>query len=120
MKWLVRIKVLIVNEPLCPLGIVNKPIILTIFSSDCPDLTIIDLPGITRIPLRGSDQTQDIEAVTKQMAASYCEDERTIILCVIPANQDTSTSDALQMARQMDKEGKRTLGVITKVIKYNT
>ena len=52
------------------------------------------------------------------MAASYCEDERTIILCVIPANQDTSTSDALQMARQMDKEGKRTLGVITKVNIY--
>ena len=31
--------------------IVNKPIILTIFSSTCPDLTIVDLPGITKISI---------------------------------------------------------------------
>ena len=43
------------------------------------------------------------------------KDERTIILCVIPANADISTSDGLQMARQLDPEGKRTIGVITKI-----
>jgi len=36
-------------------GIVDKPIILTITSPHCPDLTLIDLPGITRIPLKNSD-----------------------------------------------------------------
>ena len=36
-------------------GIVNSPITLTVYSNDCPDLTLIDLPGITRIPLKGSD-----------------------------------------------------------------
>ena len=76
-------------------GIVDKPIILSIYSKDCPDLTIIDLPGITRVPLEGSDQTKDIEKVTKKMALRYCKDKRTIILCVIAANQDMSTSDAL-------------------------
>ncbi len=40
----------------------------------------------------------DIEKVTKEMATRYCQDKRTIILCVIPANADISTSDALQMA----------------------
>ena len=35
--------------------IVDKPIVLTIYSHTCPDLTLIDLPGITRIPLRGTD-----------------------------------------------------------------
>lgn len=49
------------------------------------------------------------------MASFYCEDERTIILCVIPANQDITTSDGLQMARKLDPEGKRTLGCITKI-----
>lgn len=34
-------------------GIVNNPIKLTIHSKTCPDLTVIDLPGITRIPLHG-------------------------------------------------------------------
>lgn len=49
------------------------------------------------------------------MCMSYARDERTIILCVIPANQDMSTSDALLMARQLDPQGKRTIGVITKI-----
>ena len=35
-------------------NIVNIPIIVTIYSSTCPDLTLVDLPGITRIPLHGS------------------------------------------------------------------
>ena len=46
---------------------------------------------------------------------SYIKDDRTIILCVVPANQDMSTSDAIQMARIVDKEGSRTIGVITKI-----
>ena len=46
-------------------GIVNNPIILTIYSNDVPDLTMIDLPGITRIPLNGSDQPKNIEEITK-------------------------------------------------------
>jgi hypothetical protein len=59
---------------------------LNVYSSECPDLTIIDLPGITKVALRGSDQGEDIEKVTKEMAKFYCAEERTIILCVIPAN----------------------------------
>jgi hypothetical protein len=31
--------------------IINKPIIITVYSSTCPDLTIIDLPGITKIAI---------------------------------------------------------------------
>ena len=46
----------------------------------------------------------------------FVKDERTIILCVISANADISTSDALQMAQQIDPKGDRTIGVITKVI----
>jgi dynamin 1-like protein len=42
-------------------NIVDKPIVLNIYSHTCPDLTLIDLPGITRIPLAGSDQPQNIE-----------------------------------------------------------
>lgn len=49
------------------------------------------------------------------MCRRYADDVRTIILCVIPANADITTSDALQMAREIDPKGIRTLGVITKV-----
>lgn len=34
-------------------NIVDDPIKLRIYSTDCPDLTIIDLPGITRIDIKG-------------------------------------------------------------------
>lgn len=49
------------------------------------------------------------------MVTRYCKDERTIILCVIPANADMTTSEALQLAQQLDPEGVRTIGVITKI-----
>jgi len=49
------------------------------------------------------------------MAARYCCDPRTIILCVLPANADMTTSDGLQMARELDPKGIRTIGVITKI-----
>lgn len=103
-------------------NIVDQPIILQVFGPNCPDLTLvgcfvvvisIDLPGITRIPMEGQDK--NIEETTKNMAKKYCEDPKTIILCVVAANQDLSTSDALQMARQLDPKGDRTFGVLTKI-----
>ena len=96
-------------------AIVDEPIILTVKSSTCPDLTMIDLPGITRIPLAGSDQPEDIEKITKEMAYRYVSDPRTIILCVVPANADISTSEAIQMAKKVDSAGIRTIGVLTKI-----
>ena len=94
-------------------NIIDDPIILTIFSNTCPDLTLIDLPGITRIPIGG--QPKNIYEITKEMAHKYIADPRTIILCVCAANVDVTTSDGLLMAQKVDKAGIRTLGVITKI-----
>ncbi|CRH00325.1 dynamin-like protein, putative [Plasmodium relictum] len=96
-------------------GIIDEPIVLNIYSVKCPDLSLIDLPGITRVPLKNSDQTDDIERLTREMAFRYVKDPRTIILAVLPANADMSTSDALQIARKVDPKGLRTIGVITKI-----
>lgn len=49
------------------------------------------------------------------MAKRYCEDPSTIILCVVAANADMSTSDALLMAKKLDPNGIRTIGVLTKI-----
>jgi hypothetical protein len=87
--------------------------VLNIYSPTCPDLTLIDLPGITKIPIEGQDP--NIKKITKEMAARYCKDPLTIILCVTAANQDITTSDGLQMAREIDPEGVRTIGVLTKL-----
>lgn len=96
-------------------GIVDIPIVLHVHSPTSPDMSLIDLPGITRIPLTGSDQPKNIEEITKRMALKYVTDKRTIILCVIPANIDITTSEALQIAQTTDPKGLRTIGVITKI-----
>lgn len=46
-------------------NIVDKPIILNVHSSNCPNLTIIDLPGLTRIALE--TQSANIYEVTSGM-----------------------------------------------------
>jgi len=96
-------------------GIINDPILLTIYATGAPDLTLIDLPGVTRVSLKGSDQVEDIEKLTREMSLHYIQDARTICLAVLPANQDMSVSDALQLARQVDPKGSRTIGVVTKI-----
>ena len=94
-------------------NIVDKPIVLNVYSQTCPDLTLIDLPGVTRVPV--GKQPKNIEEITKNMAKRYCEDPLTIILCVIAANSDIATSDGLKMAKELDTKGERTIGVLTKL-----
>ena len=94
-------------------NIVDDPIVLNVYSHTCPDLTLIDLPGITLIPVKG--QPENIKQVTSQMATRYMSDSRTIILCVVSANADMATQEGLMMARNIDPKGIRTVGVITKI-----
>lgn len=96
-------------------GIVARPLLLTITARSCPDLTLVDLPGITKIPVRGSDHQDNIEELTTELAASYIRDPRTIILCVVQANVDISVSDAIKIAQRYDRSGERTLCALTKV-----
>jgi dynamin 1-like protein len=49
------------------------------------------------------------------MAIKYMEDPNTIILAVLPANQDITVADGLNMARIIDPKGLRTIGVFTKI-----
>ena len=94
-------------------AISEDPIICSVYSSVVPDLTLVDLPGITRNPI--GNQPKNIEEITKGLVKKYCQESNTLILCVIPANIDLSTSDSLKFAQELDPEGNRTLGVLTKV-----
>ncbi|MCQ2973125.1 MAG: dynamin family protein [archaeon] len=94
-------------------NIVDKPIVLNVYSQTCPDLTLVDLPGVTRVPV--GNQPKNIEEITKNMAVRYIDDPLTIILCVIAANSDIATSDGLKLAKEIDTTGSRTIGVLTKL-----
>jgi len=96
-------------------NIVDKPIIITVYSPKCPDLNVIDLPGIVNNPLEGSDQPKDIDEITWNITKKYCEKENTIMLCVLASGVDITTSEILRYAKKIDMDGKRTMGVLTKL-----
>lgn len=91
----------------------DKQIRLKIYSPNVLNITLVDLPGITKVPV--GDQPTDIEARIRTMILSYIKHKTCIILAVSPANADLSNSDALQIARNADPDGSRTIGVITKL-----
>jgi hypothetical protein len=75
-------------------------------------LTIIDVPGIFRVAGDGTTKA-DMEMVNN-LVRKYIKDERTIILAVLPSNVDIATQEILQLAEEFDKNGERTLGILTK------
>lgn len=94
-------------------GISPLPIILRIYSKNVVNLSLVDLPGITKIPV--GDQPANIEEQIREMLMSYISNPSSIILAVTPANQDFATSEPIKMAREVDPEGQRTLAVLTKL-----
>ncbi|KAK9463595.1 Dynamin central region-domain-containing protein [Lipomyces oligophaga] len=94
-------------------GISNNPINLRIFSPNVLTLTLVDLPGLTKVPV--GDQPKDIERLIKEMVLKYITKPNAIILAVTAANTDLANSDGLKLAREVDPEGTRTIGVLTKV-----
>lgn len=89
------------------------PIHLSIYSPYVVNLTLIDLPGLTKVAVEGQPESivQDIE----NMVHSYVDKPNCIILAISPANQDIATSDAIKLARDVDPTGERTFGVLTKL-----
>ncbi|KAK1901102.1 Interferon-induced GTP-binding protein Mx [Dissostichus eleginoides] len=111
-------------------GISHELISLEIASPDVPDLTLIDLPGITRVAVKG--QKGNIEnqpyklaeevmlggewdiTVDKEPDPKFITKQKPISLVVVPCNVDIATTEALKMAQEVDPEGERTLGIMTK------
>ena len=93
-------------------GFSTDIIVIELSSPESPDLTIIDLPGIVRTTTNG----QDLKVIKQinDLIDSYIAQNNTIILAVIPSNQDIATVDILERASKGDPAGVRTLGVLTK------
>uniref|UniRef100_A0A673YF28 Dynamin-1-like protein n=1 Tax=Salmo trutta TaxID=8032 RepID=A0A673YF28_SALTR len=94
-------------------GISDEPIHLKIFSPNVVNLTLVDLPGITKVPV--GDQPQDIEVQIRELILKHISNPNSIILAVTAANTDMATSEALKVAREVDPDGRRTLAVVTKL-----
>ena len=77
-----------------------------------PHLTLVDLPGLFQASNKLQSDT-DAEAVTS-LVLSYMKKRRSIILAVVSAKNDFANQIVTRYARELDPEGHRTLGIITK------
>jgi dynamin 1-like protein len=96
------------NKGICP-----DPISLKFFSTSVLSLTMVDLPGLTKVAV--GDQPDDIEIQIKTLILKYIQNPNSIILAVSPANADMATSESIKIARDIDPDGRRTLAVVTKL-----
>ncbi|CAO2632552.1 Interferon-induced GTP-binding protein Mx1 [Lemmus lemmus] len=94
------------------LEISSELVSLDVSSPNVPDLTLIDLPGITRVAV--GNQPIDIGHQIKELIKTYIKKQETINLVVVPSNVDIATTEALSMAQEVDPEGDRTIGILTK------
>ncbi|XP_019735171.1 dynamin-1a isoform X8 [Hippocampus comes] len=94
-------------------GISPIPINLRVYSPHVLNLTLVDLPGMTKVPV--GDQPADIETQIRDMLQQFVTKDNCLMLAVSPANSDLANSDALKIAKEVDPQGMRTIGVITKL-----
>ncbi|CAH8388587.1 unnamed protein product [Eruca vesicaria subsp. sativa] len=93
-------------------GVSDTPLTLHVKKAGAPDLTMVDLPGITRVPVNG--QPENIYEQISGMIMKYIKPQESIILNVLSATVDFTTCESIRMSRQVDKTGERTLAVVTK------
>lgn len=60
-------------------------------------------------------QPVDIEQQIRDMCLQYITNPNSIVLAVTAANTDIANSDSLKLAREVDADGTRTIGVLTKM-----
>lgn len=94
-------------------AISDEPIILQIFSQNLIDLTLVDLPGLVKVPV--GDQPDNIDLLVKKIVLDFISNPNAIILAISPANVDIATSDSLKIAKEVDPYYTRTFGVVSKL-----
>lgn len=77
-----------------------------------PKLTVVDLPGLIHSESRHQSPA-DVELISN-LVRSYMENPRSVILAVVSAKNDYANQIVLKRAKEVDREGLRTLGLITK------
>jgi Dynamin family len=75
--------------------------------------SVIDVPGIFKKTTQGVTTKSDI-SIVNDMVHHYMGNPRSVMLAVIPCNVDIATQEILERAEEVDPEGIRTLGVLTK------
>ena len=90
-----------------------EPIMLSIRAANAPSLTLVDMPGLTKVAT--ADQPASVVTDIERMAKKFIVSENVVIVAVSAANADIATSDGVRLAKEVDPLSERTLGVLTKL-----
>ena len=91
------------------MNITNIPIYLRIRSPFVPNLSLVDLPGLTMVACTDKGQPKDIKEQIRAMIGEYIKSPKTIILAVMPARTDIEADIALDLIKEYDPNGNRTV-----------
>lgn len=97
------------------MNISDQEINLKIYSPNVPNLNLIDLPGLTMVACTDKGQPSDIKQKIRRLIEKYISIEKNIMLCVMPAREDIEADVALDICKEYDDDGERTIGILTKV-----
>ena len=97
------------------MNITDIPIYLRIYSPYIPNLSLVDLPGLTMVACTDKGQPKDIKNRIRKLLSSYIEDPSSIIMAVMPARTDIEADIALDLVKEYDPDGLRTVGILTKL-----
>jgi len=92
--------------------VVETPIRIKVTGPNINDLVLVDLPGI----ISNGDGQQEVI----NMINTYIEPIESLILVVTTANQDDETAKALELAKNVDPEEKRTMRILSKFDSFDT
>lgn len=97
------------------MNITDTPIYLRIYSPNIPNLSLVDLPGLTMVACTDKGQPKDIKERIRNLIGSYIQGKETIIMAVMPARTDIEADIALDLIKEYDPKCDRTIGILTKL-----
>lgn len=96
------------------MNISSRPIIFKLYSPFVPNLSLVDLPGLTMVACEDKGQPANIKELIENLIGSYIENKKSIIIAVMQARPDIEADIGLAFVKKYDNNGERTIGVLTK------
>jgi dynamin 1-like protein len=87
---------------------------IKLYSPNVPDLTLIDLPGLVQVACTDRGQPKDIKQQIINIISKYGKDPNTIIMAIMASRSDLEADLSLELIKQFDPKGERTIGILTK------
>jgi dynamin 1-like protein len=74
-----------------------------------------DLPGLTSVAITDRGQPKNMKEQLTNLIVKYTTSPSTLIMAIIPARPDIEADMSMELIKQIDPKGERTIGILTKL-----